>query len=349
MKKRKKRETDTSPFPPRSDHTTVKTSLKKIIRNYPQNFPIINQLVLEAQEIVVQTYLFLRLYLLHLFHQGEILPEINSQFILYCLRTLGTRAPQGKKSADGDLQQKLQHFYQEQFQPLLGDRPPFSLRNKSYLIPYLAQKIETGFHNNLRNHFLTRFRRYLNRTLPTQLFPLDTRPLERKKIANQVKDSILSDQVNQQCPSSFRDWAQEVPQKLLPQTYQKSFAYDAKANPSRYLPITIQMNQELEQSEERCRLFQPIPLRTSMVPGYLTIDTNVILSTFPFPGEKGLNKKTREMSEYIWGQVFRTDSQVFRRKGYRFTALETDGVGVSLHFEREDLPRGWKKKRTRES
>ena len=46
---------------------TVKTSLKSILIDYDNNFNIINQLVLDSNEYVIQTYQFMRLYFLYCF------------------------------------------------------------------------------------------------------------------------------------------------------------------------------------------------------------------------------------------------------------------------------------------
>jgi len=46
---------------------------------------------------------------------------------------------------------------------------------------------------------------------------------------------------------------------------------------------TIRNNKDLTEEDKRCKikkLFQPIPLRNTIIPNYITIDTNVILSLF---------------------------------------------------------------------
>lgn len=71
MKKKKKKKT--SLFSPnvKGNFTTVKTSLKSILKDYDKNFPIINNLVIECNDIVVRTYQFIRLYILHKYHNNK--------------------------------------------------------------------------------------------------------------------------------------------------------------------------------------------------------------------------------------------------------------------------------------
>ncbi len=362
MKKRKKKSDNVPKIlgtKSDSDCLTVKTSLKSVLKDYQTNFPIINQLVIDAQEIVVRTYLFIRLYLLYKYKLNQAIPEINTQFILYCIRTLGVRDNRGRQSKDQKLLTELSDFYDKQFQPYLG-KPKFSLVNKTYLIPYLAIQIQTGFNNNLKEHFITRIRRFMNIFQPTELFSKELNEKEHKRLFLKVKNSILLDKIEEKCPKEFQEWAKGIREKHLPKTYEKSFSYDAKCNPSKYLPFTIKMNELIEKRNEKLdsqisktddeelqkslqtekkKLFQPIPLRTSVVPGYITIDTNVILSTFGGKGEKQLNKKTKKYFRHIWLKVFNIDNKVFNKKGYHFTSVQTDGIGLSIIFEKDGIKR----------
>ena len=67
----------------KSDFKVVKTSLKSILKNYDVNFNIINNLVLETNEIIIRTYQFLRLYILHKY---EKIPKLDKDTILYFIR-----------------------------------------------------------------------------------------------------------------------------------------------------------------------------------------------------------------------------------------------------------------------
>ena len=44
--------------------------------------------------------------------------NIPETFILYCIKTLGTRDNRGKKGKDTDLLEKLDIFYKTEYQPL---------------------------------------------------------------------------------------------------------------------------------------------------------------------------------------------------------------------------------------
>ena len=93
------------------------------------------------------------------------------------------------------------------------------------------------------------------------------------------------------------------------------------------------MNGVLEKIPE-CKLFQPLSLRTSIVPHYITIDTASLISFFAEKGTKGaLLKQVTVNQKRFWNTLFNLDMRVFRQKGYDFNyTLQTDGVAVSLLF-----------------
>ena len=100
MKKRKKKPKDKiqkSVFEPktRGNFIVVKTSLKSILKDYETNFPIINNLVLECNEIVIRTYQFIRLFILHKYYKNETIPKLDKDTILYFIRAGGIRDKRG--------------------------------------------------------------------------------------------------------------------------------------------------------------------------------------------------------------------------------------------------------------
>ena len=63
-----------------SPYRTIKTSLKSIIKD-SEIHQKINELVIRCNDIVIDTYMFIRLYALNLYHKKQAIPELNSNFI----------------------------------------------------------------------------------------------------------------------------------------------------------------------------------------------------------------------------------------------------------------------------
>ena len=147
----------------KSAYKTFKIPLKTILCNKELIQPIINHLVFEMNDLVIHTYQFIRLYVLKCNTDKQPLPEIDDMFIMYCLKTLGTRDNRGKKGKDTELLEKLDKFYQEEYQPLLNHTKT-NLKNTSFLLPYLVTQIHTSLHNNIQEHFIQHFLRFINKT-----------------------------------------------------------------------------------------------------------------------------------------------------------------------------------------
>jgi len=104
------------------------------------------------------------------------------------------------------------------------------------------------------------------------------------------------------------------------------------------------MNSILENQDRK--LFQPIPLRTDIIPKYITLDTASLVSLF-FPEKDKNGKKTKksellknikENQRDIWSSFIDINNKIFRNQHYQFSyQLQTDGVGCSLLFIRKDL------------
>lgn len=213
------------------------------------------------------------------------------------------------------------------------------MKNKSYLTSYLAQHIETGFNNNLKEHFITRIRRFMNIIKPED--DLD------KKEFNKIKNLVLLDK---ELPKEYKKWGENIKKNYLPEKYEKIYGYDVKVYPEKYLFFTLKMNEELEKRNNKIKddekltdeekrieikkLFQPIPLRNSIVPSYITLDTNAILSLFKKKGESKMSKNISKNKKYIWSKIFKINKKVMKMKGYEFKTIQTDGISVSICFQK---------------
>jgi hypothetical protein len=341
MVKKKRKKPEKSIFLPKGkgNFITIKTSLKSIIKDFDTNYPIINNLVIECNDIVIRTYQFIRLFILHKYGKNETLPTLDRNNILYFIRAGGVRDKRGRQATNSSFEKELDIFYKNEFQPCI-QKERYNLQNKTHIISYLAIQIQTGFNNNLKEHFITRFRRFMNVVKPFE--DID------KQEWNKIKNLVLLDKLDQ-VPDKYKQWAKNIKKNYLPEEYEKVYGYDVKVNPNKYLFYTIKMNEEIEKRNNKIKnsnrpleetkfeikkLFQPIPLRNSIVPNYITLDTNVILSLFKKKGESALGKETTKNKEYIWNKVFRTDKKVMKMKYYEYKSIQTDGMGVSICFQK---------------
>jgi hypothetical protein len=332
VKKKKKEEFKEFRNNEKSAYKTFKIPLKTILLNRDKIQPFINHLVFEMNDLVIHTYQFIRLYILDKYTKNKPLPIIDETFILYCIKTLGSRDNRGKKGKDTELLEVLDAFYKIEYQPLLNHEKT-NLKNTTFLLPYLATQIHTSLHNNFQEHFIQHFLRFINKTTH--------QITEDKSILFQFKNKCLS---LEETDIIFDDWKNIHLPNILPTEIKKSIHYDIKVRPFEYLKGMLYMNSILEKQENK--LFQPLPLRNNIIPKHIILDTASIINLFCPEKDKDGNKtkkgellsNVKENQNEIWCNFFDIKNKIFKNKHYHFhNQIQTDGISCCLLFIRKDL------------
>uniref|UniRef100_A0A6C0HQR7 Transposase n=1 Tax=viral metagenome TaxID=1070528 RepID=A0A6C0HQR7_9ZZZZ len=334
MKVKKKKKEDFKEFRnnEKSAYKTFKIPLKTILLNRDTTQPVINHLVFEMNDLVIHTYQFIRLYVLDKYTKNQPLPNIDETFILYCIKTLGSRDNRGKKGKDTELLEVLDAFYKTEYQPLLNHEKT-NLKNTTFLLPYLATQIHTSLHNNIQEHFIQHFLRFINKTT--------NQITEDKSILFQFKNKCLS---LEETDIIFDDWKNIHLPNILPTEIKKSIHYDIKVRPFEYLKGMLYMNSILEKQESK--LFQPLPLRNNIIPKHIILDTASIINLFCPEKDKDGNKtkkgellsSVKENQNEVWCNFLDMKNRIFKNKHYQFhNQIQTDGISCCLLFIRKDL------------
>jgi len=317
----------------KSAYKTIKTTLKSVLLNRDLVQPVVNNLVFEMNNLMIHSYQFIRLYVLNCYSNKTALPEIDDTFILYCIKTLGTRDNRGKKGGDTALLDKLEKFYLEEYQPSVNHEKT-NLKNTSFLLPYLATQIHTSLSNNAQEHFIQHFLRFINKTT--------TAITEDKSILFKLKHQLMS--LDNETNEMFNEWKTTHLPNIFPQNIKKSIHYDVKVRPFEYLKGMLYMNEVLEKEEHK--LFQPLPLRTNIIPKHIILDTASLVSLFCPETDKDGNKnkkgnllsKLKENQHDIWNSFLNLNHKIFRNQHYQFHhQIQTDGISCCLLFIRKDL------------
>jgi len=316
----------------KSAYKTFKIPLKTILLNRDTIQPVINNLVFEMNDLVIHTYQFIRLYILNCYTNNSSLPMIDETFILYCIKSLGSRDNRGKKGKDTELLEVLDTFYKSEYQPLLNHEKT-NLKNTTFLLPYLATQIHTSLHNNFQEHFIQHFLRFINKTT--------NEITEDKAILFQFKKQLL--ELNE-TDEMFSNWKLTHLSHILPNEIKKSIHYDIKVRPFEYLKGMLYMNSVLEKQESK--LFQPLPLRNNIIPKHIIIDTASLINLFcPEKDNQGNKVKKGELlsnvkdnQNEVWSNFINLKDKIFKNKYYQFhNQIQTDGISCCLLFIRKDL------------
>ena len=313
-------------------YKTFKIPLKTILLNRETIQPVINHLVFEMNDLVIHTYQFIRLYVLHQYTNKLPLPTINETFILYCIKSLGLRDNRGKKGKDIELLEVLETFYQKEYQPCLNHQKT-NLKNTTFLLPYLATQIHTSLNNNIQEHFIQHFLRFINKTT--------NEITEDKATLFQFKKHLFD---LSETDTIFNEWKEIHLPNILPKNIKKSIHYDVKVRPFEYLKGMLYMNSILEKMESK--LFQPLPLRNNIIPKHIILDTATIINIFsPEKDKEGKKTKKGELlsnvkdnQTEIWNNFIDTKNKIFKNNHYQFhNQIQTDGISCCLLFIRKDL------------
>ena len=332
MKKKKKEEFKEFRNNEKSAYKTFKIPLKSILLNRDTMHPLINNLVFEMNDLVIHTYQFIRLYVLHQYTNNKDVPTINENFILYCVKSLGSRDNRGKKGNDIELLERLDVFYKTEYKPLLNHEKT-NLKNTSFLLPYLSTQIHTSLHNNFQEHFIQHFLRFINKTT--------TEITEDKPTLFQFKKNVME---LKETDEKFNEWKTTHLPNILPKNIKKSIHYDIKVRPFEYLKGMLYMNSVLEKMESK--LFQPLPLRNNIIPKHIILDTASLINLFCPEKDSNGNKvkkgellsKVKNNQQEVWTNFLDLKNRIFKNKHYQFhNQIQTDGVSCCLLFIRKDL------------
>ena len=351
------------PDPSDSFYRTIKTSLSSITTDYDVIFTL-EEAVFNAHRISIHTLQFLKLYLIYSFETTQLLPQINHSLIINIMKTLApkqTRGGRPPKDVTAELKTQLHAFYLQYYQPtMVKEESPLSYEHMNTILEYMAVTIETGYLNNIKQHFVSCVERYVNvcfekkskvESLKADL-NLDT-TAKKAQIAKlltllrHIKTDILSLNPILISPPEYQEFVLQTRRNVLPSktSYEKnSVYYDLQAHPQEYLSPMFQMLRYIE--SQGASIINLFPLRSSIIPKYIKIDTTSLIHLLIESEKHGHTKRycvanLVRLQDQIWSLFFKTGKKCFynhERDKYRFNyMIETDGVGCSIQLIRHDL------------
>ena len=232
---------------------SIRTSLKSIIKDSDTQKKI-NDLVIRINDIIIDTYQFIKLYILKKLNNKQEIPTIDTNFIKYCITTLGTRDNRGKKTVDTPLLQEINNFYATEFQPI-NNHQKHQLNNLSYTLPYVCSSIEVSITNNIKEHFIKRLSKFISifgsnyyeEHYNGNIQDRNSKDYkkEKKTLLYKVKKCIIENKP-QEIPTIMTEWYNTIKDEITPKDIEKSMAYDCKANPYKYISISYYINSKYE-------------------------------------------------------------------------------------------------------
>jgi len=330
----------------KKNFTTIKTSLKSIVKNN-DTIDKINNAVFNVNKIIVHTYQFFKLYCLDYFNKYGILPVIDNNLINSIMKILCKEDNRGRKPNEDtkNLKLRLQKFYDSNYSKLLDHDLNLYYTNLNTILDYETIDMMTNIENHIKNNFYRFFCRFINARFDKEI---------KEKEIN--KENISKEERKQKI-RNFRYKLSAVKKEIINNTNNLSSKYDVikhnirtkyfhfadtnqsiisqvDKNPILFLISLIKMSLYIEETK-KSKTFCCFPLRTSIIPKYIRLDTTTIIHLlFSSSQNKTFylnNGNTILFREHIWGLFFRTERKMFRRKKYLFNnQIVTDGIGCSI-------------------
>jgi hypothetical protein len=325
--------------PPPDKYTTIKISLKKILKddeNSSNKIKLFN-VITKANKLVIHVYQFLRLWILKKYHNKKDIPNLNTDVIKMAFKAL-IKASSGPKpkGINLDIYSEFVQFYEDVYSKLNYEKQDGL--HLSQIINYLAVDILTNIENNIKLNFINYLKRYVNAIFKNKheeiLKKLTGKlKLEKKKELRKELYNLKQDLINgtKNSDKKYHIWLDKYRYKLLPENYKNSYIFDVSSNPQSYIKYMIYMNIKLQQTETK--MYQFFPLRTNIYPKFCPIDTKSLIEIMVDSNKKELLDNLETNKNLIWNKFFKLENPIFKSNNYNFDyRISTDCFSVSLQF-----------------
>jgi hypothetical protein len=335
----------------------VKIPLKHVLKHPDINLPKITNAVIKCNKIVINTLMFIKLYLLDYFEKNNKLPEIDKVFVNSCMKILCNESASGRppKKEVKELKDKLTAFYNSDYKPLIADTD-LDYTHLNTVLDYLTIGIITMYENNIKLHYVEYIERYVNivwkkKETIGKIKEENKDEEKQKELVNEfcrqlrkIKTDILEITTEYKSDVKYHNWIKEIKKTTTPNKnkYQKdSLYYDLQCNPQDYLPCMIRMMKEVE--KDKVMIYNVFPMRNDIIMKSIKLDTTTLVHLL-FTQKQGnktdylLEGNLKKYENEIWEFFFRTERQCFKKPKYTFHhMIETDGVSCSILMLRNDL------------
>ena len=344
--------------PPDDYFKCIKIPLSYIIKHKDINEKKIANAVIQCNKIVIQSLIFMKLYLLDYYDINKSLPLINDKFINSCMKIICCEKASGRppNKETKELKDKLISFYNSTYKPLIQEEM-LEYTHLNTVLDYLTVDILTMYENNIKLHYIEYIERYINVVWKKKFIISKIRKMNLTKkekdirinnLCNQLRriknDIINIDNSNFTSKSFYHSWIIQQKKFILPTkiSYKKdSIYYDLQCVPFDYFHCMIYMMKQVE--NENQTILNVFPLRNEIIPKHIRLDTTTLVHLL-MTKKQGLKGKyltegnLKKNEDKIWKFFFRTERDCFRKKDYSFHhMIETDGVSCSILLLRKDL------------
>ena len=329
---------------PPDKYKCVKKQLKDVFKNQ-DDVEKINELVKRSNQINIKTYMLLKLYILneyenlvHVNNELTLLPDITVETIEMIRQSFITKTS-GRKTVDPEKISFIDKI--KGIKDTIDNFSNVKGLHLSGVLDYQTTEIKTAIENNIREHFLFE---YINRFVNV-VFKLKNsmNPDIRKElmlVKNDLRNGTLT------CNFKYHSWLKKYRFFVVPRKIEKSYHYDVKTYPQKYLVHMIWINKMLDAYGSKKYNF--LPQRTDIITKYSQLDTKTIIELF-LPDKLYYLKNLSNEQDNIWNTVSSIKRKYNKDYSFDFCIL-TDGHACSIRYvektqqEKNSISKEYKRK-----
>jgi hypothetical protein len=340
------------------DRIVIKTRLSNIVSNKDCIYNI-NDLVYRIHIIVIHTYQFLKLYLLHLYENNKRFPKINKLFIERIINIVSFNATRTRPTKNTTIVaiRDLKKFYDDHYIQIIDQKDIPSRHKTSNILQYEASDIVKNITNMIKFTYVDKIRKFIKIYYYSTIINDDKKTKEEKKKDNEQINLIIKDVLNindikcndLKSDQKFHEWIKLHKYKIINKknNYEKnkhgenSLFCDICVHPFTYFKQLFYICKEVEnisinktcnrldckncRKKKECeynpkiRLFSVFPLRTRLRPQYITIDSFAAVNSLSIKGICKYQKHISDNKNNIWKNVCNMNNKIFKKNGYNFS------------------------------
>ena len=357
---------------------TNKDNIKNVIRD-EKLLPLINDITIRTNKIVIHSYQFLKLYLLHLYENNQSFPVLDKEYICDIFKAITKRKSNAGNYTEENIPDQLRtliNFYKNYYSLTIANNEVLYYDKLPYILAYEEIDMITNINNNIQEHFIDHLNKYVNIVFDIKAKRKEiTKNNKDKKIRKQLHKALFEEmnKVKKDLITfgvftsdiKYHSWIKEQKLKLFPnktEFEENNIYYEMKSNTQYFIYGMFHICNELEKinddkiknDEKQIRLFNVLPLRTNIIPKNICIDTCGLIQNF-----MGENYDSKLLTTYkkqnkyfeLWNAYFKLNKRVFK-KGQKYTfshIIRTDGISCCILFVKVDangkpLSKTWQNK-----
>jgi hypothetical protein len=268
-------------------YRTIKMPIKKLFSN--THIGKIESAVQTIHKVTTLALDFVKLYVLHEFHNGREIPILGESFYDTVIRVVSRNKDERGRplTTNKELYTKLLTFHEKVFLPLSPHNERVEVRCMSHILAYVGSSCATGQETNIKRNFTHYIRRYVNKYWLSRIYQekgwaddYKMSKTERNQFYNEIshiKEDILfhrkwKDGGYRSLPQ-YHNWLDTIVNVIYPapvNDYEAGMYYDVNVRPQMYLKYMLTIQDEFERMG--VKMYSPICLRSSLSPKYIKLD-----------------------------------------------------------------------------